>query len=86
MYYLTSYVINNENNDQIITQDVYKFSEGMCGLFANLVKPIADLILYTIKLVNLTGWIGPILISFYMFLSWLIYLNNYLKKVIHFID
>jgi ABC-type uncharacterized transport system fused permease/ATPase subunit len=48
-----------------------KFSEGICGLFANLVKPIADITLYTYKLVKLTGWIGPSLIGMYMFCSWI---------------
>lgn len=59
----------------------------MCGLFANLVKPFADIILYTSKLVQLTGipslskkdvnviflgWAGPIFIVSYMFFSWIL--------------
>jgi ATP-binding cassette, subfamily D (ALD), member 3 len=62
---------NQKKRDQVITQDVQKFSEGMCGLFANFVKPVADILLYTTKLVELTGWIGPVVIVGYMFFSWI---------------
>lgn len=59
-------------SDQVVTQDVRKFCDGMCGLFANLVKPVADLLVYTTALVRMTGYAGPVLVLGYMFFSWIL--------------
>ena len=70
MYYKTAYLNTDIGNpDQCITQDVEQFCEGICGLYANLVKPIADILLYTYQLVNIAGYGGPIAIWGYMIFS-----------------
>lgn len=70
MYYKTAYLNTDIGNpDQCITQDVEQFCEGICGLYANLVKPIADIILYTYQLVKIAGYTGPIAIWGYMIFS-----------------
>lgn len=72
MYYKTAYLNTDIGNpDQCITQDVEQFCEGICGLYANLVKPIADILLYTYQLVNIAGYGGPIGIWGYMIFSFL---------------
>jgi ATP-binding cassette subfamily D (ALD) protein 3 len=73
MYYKTAYLTNQVTNpDQIITQDVEKFCDGVTSLFANLVKPIADVLLYTYKLVTIAGYGGPIAILTYMLFSFFV--------------
>ncbi len=70
MYYKTANLTTDiPNPDQIITQDVQKFCEGMCGLYANLLKPLADLVLYTYQLIKLAGFGGPLGVLLYMFFS-----------------
>lgn len=70
MYYKTAYLNTDIGNpDQCITQDVEQFCEGICGLYANLVKPIADILLYTYQLVKIAGYGGPVAIWGYMIFS-----------------
>jgi len=71
-YYKAAYLSDTiKNPEQIVTQDVEKFCSGMCGLFANFVKPVADLSLYATTLIRMTGWVGPITILGYMISSWM---------------
>lgn len=43
----------------------------MCALYSNLVKPIADVLLYTYQLVNIAGAGGPLAIVGYTFFSFI---------------
>ncbi|KAL0478885.1 peroxisomal ABC transporter D family member [Acrasis kona] len=73
MYYKTAYLNTDVGNpDQCITQDVEKFTEGMCSLYSNLVKPIADVLLYTYQLVNIAGTGGPLAIVGYTSISFIL--------------
>lgn len=70
MYYKTANLNTGLNDpDQTITQDVDKFCDGICGLYANLVKPIADVIVYTYQFVNIVGVGGPLVVLGYMTFS-----------------
>lgn len=70
MYYKTANLTTDiPNPDQILTQDVQKFCDGMCGLYANLLKPMADLMLYTYKLVEIAGIAAPACILGYTLFS-----------------
>ncbi|KAF0982153.1 hypothetical protein FDP41_012014 [Naegleria fowleri] len=72
MYYKTANLNTGLNDpDQTITQDVDKFCEGICGLYANLVKPIADVIVYTYQFVNIVGVGGPLVVLGYMTFSFI---------------
>ncbi|TPX51645.1 hypothetical protein SeLEV6574_g00168 [Synchytrium endobioticum] len=58
---MTFYKVGNlddriKNADQIITQDVTRFSQAVSELYSNLAKPILDTILYNIQLSNNVGF------------------------------
>ncbi|KAL9650465.1 hypothetical protein ABK040_004689 [Willaertia magna] len=72
MYYKTANLDTGINDpDQTISQDVDKFCEGICGLYANLVKPIADVVVYTYQFLKIVGPGGPLVVLGYMTFSFI---------------
>src|SRR3990167_297181 len=77
----TYYKISNLDNrianaDQLLTQDVEKFSQSVADLYSNLSKPILDIIIYARKLTGAIGLQGPSSMLGYLafsgvFLTWL---------------
>uniref|UniRef100_A0A1I7TV65 ABC transporter domain-containing protein n=1 Tax=Caenorhabditis tropicalis TaxID=1561998 RepID=A0A1I7TV65_9PELO len=70
----TYYQISNldsriQNPDQLLTQDVEKFCDGIVELYSNLSKPILDVFLYVFKLGRALGWGGPGLLFGYLMAS-----------------
>jgi ATP-binding cassette, subfamily D (ALD), member 3 len=52
--------------DQRLTEDIDKWAHALSQLYSNFSKPLLDIILFSRKLSELLGWIGPIsLISWY---------------------
>lgn len=47
------------NPDQILTQDIDKWSQSLSNLYSNFSKPLLDIILFSKKLAELVGWQGP---------------------------
>jgi len=77
----TYYKISNLDNrianaDQLLTQDVEKFSQSVAELYSNLSKPILDIMIYARKLSGAIGIQGPSSMLSYLafsgvFLTWL---------------
>lgn len=77
----TYYKISNLDNrianaDQLLTQDVEKFSQSVAELYSNLSKPILDIMIYARKLSGAIGVQGPSSMLSYLafsgvFLTWL---------------
>lgn len=55
--------------DQRITQDVEKWATSFSQLYADLSKPILDIILFSRKLAIETSWQGPVALFAWYFLS-----------------
>jgi len=76
-YYKISNLDNRISNaDQLLTQDVEKFSESVSELYSNLSKPLLDIIIYARKLSGAIGIQGPSSMLGYLafsgvFLTWL---------------
>ena len=58
-----------DNADQRVTADVASFSDEIAALYAALLKPLLDVVLFTWKLGNLLGWQGPAAMHSYFILS-----------------
>lgn len=43
-------------SDQRVTSDIKKFSSAIADLYTSLFKPVLDVILFTAKLIQNTGW------------------------------
>lgn len=43
-------------SDQRVTSDIKKFSSAIADLYTSLFKPVLDVILFTLKLIQNTGW------------------------------
>ena len=64
------------NADQLIVQDVERFTTSAADLFTNVSKPTLDIALYCYRLGTTVGWAGPALMATYLtisggFLTWL---------------
>lgn len=76
-YYKISNLDNRISNaDQLLTQDVERFSQSVAELYSNLSKPILDIIIYARKLTGSIGVQGPSSMLGYLafsgvFLTWL---------------
>ena len=76
-YYKISNLDNRITNaDQLLTQDVEKFSQSVAELYSNLSKPLLDIIIYARKLSGSIGAQGPVSMLGYLafsgvFLTWL---------------
>ena len=58
-----------DNADQHVTADIKDFSDEIAGLYASLLKPLLDVVLFTYKLKTLLGWQGPAAMHSYFVLS-----------------
>ena len=47
-----------DNADQRVTADIEKFSHAIADLYGTIFKPVLDVILFTIRLTEVTGWQG----------------------------
>ena len=64
----TFYALGNlddriKNADQLITADVAKFSASLSSLYANLAKPMLDMVIYNIQLSRQVGSDGLLLMT-----------------------
>lgn len=60
-FYKVSNLDNRINNaDQLLTQDIDKFSENLSHLYSDLAKPIVDIILFAYKLSQALGGFAPV--------------------------
>lgn len=51
------------NADQLIVQDVERFTTSVADLFTNVTKPTLDIALYCYRLGSTVGWAGPALMA-----------------------
>ncbi|CAJ0605637.1 unnamed protein product [Cylicocyclus nassatus] len=58
-----------QNADQLLTQDVDKFCEGLVELYSNVTKPLADVGLYVTRLGGALGWEAPTILFAYLIAS-----------------
>ncbi|XP_062412578.1 ATP-binding cassette sub-family D member 3-like isoform X1 [Sardina pilchardus] len=73
----TYYKIGNLDNrianpDQLLTQDVEKFSNSIVDLYSNISKPLLDICIYVLKLASAIGFQGPLYMLSYLVLSGLV--------------
>jgi ATP-binding cassette subfamily D (ALD) protein 3 len=54
-YKMTSIDSRVQNPDQILTQDVDKFCNGLVDLYSNISKPVLDIVIYIVKLTSNLG-------------------------------
>lgn len=60
-----------ENADQLIAEDIEKFSDVLAEIYSNLLKPIVDFILFSVQLRLMLGTRGPVTMMFWFsFASW----------------
>ena len=57
------------NVDQLLTQDVEKFSDTITELYSNISKPILDIAIYATKLTKVLGAHTPLAMIGYMLIS-----------------
>ncbi|VDM49128.1 unnamed protein product [Toxocara canis] len=57
------------NADQLLTQDVERFCEGIVELYSNLSKPLVDLALYIFRLGGALGFQAPSRLFIYLVVS-----------------
>ena len=74
LHNFTYYQINNldsriHNADQLITDDVQKFSKGLIECYSNTAKPLLDMIVYVLKLTQTIGLQGPGVMIMYLLIS-----------------
>jgi ATP-binding cassette subfamily D (ALD) protein 3 len=56
------------NPDQRLTSDIEKWSNSLSTIYANFTKPTLDIILFSKKLAEVMGWVGPgAVIVWYLF-------------------
>lgn len=56
------------NPDQRLTSDIDKWSHSLSTIYANFTKPTLDIILFSKKLSEVMGWVGPCaVIVWYLF-------------------
>ena len=66
-YQVTNVDARIPNPDQRLTEDIEKWSMAVSNLYSNFSKPLLDIILFSRKLSELLGWIGPgALIGWYL--------------------
>lgn len=54
-----------KNPDQRLTSDIEKWSQSLSTIYSNFSKPLLDIILFSRKLADLVGWIGPAIVIFW---------------------
>lgn len=65
-----------DNVDQLLTQDIERFSMSVTNLYSNITKPILDIVIYAYRLTGAIGFQGPSSMMTYLvasgaFLTWL---------------
>jgi hypothetical protein len=58
-----------KNPDQMITHDIQKFSNNLAAIYANMAKPVLDVILYNYQLSQNVGAEGLVLLTVLVQLS-----------------
>jgi len=71
---LTFYKVSNLDNrlsnaDQLLTQDIDKFSDNLSHLYSDLAKPAVDIVLFAFKLGQALGGMAPVYMISYFMLS-----------------
>lgn len=74
---ITFYKVANLDNrirnvDQLITQDIVKFSESLSHLYSDIAKPLVDIVLFALKLGQSIGSEAPLAMLSYFFASGMI--------------
>ena len=71
------------NADQLLTQDVDRFCEGIVELYSNLSKPIVDVLLYVWRLGGALGFQAPSRLFIYLLITgiFLTYLRRPIGKL-----
>ena len=74
---ITFYKVSNLDNrirnvDQLITQDIVKFSESLSHLYSDIAKPLVDIGLFALKLGQSIGTEAPLAMLSYFFASGMI--------------
>lgn len=74
---ITFYKVSNLDNrirnvDQLITQDIVKFSESLSHLYSDIAKPLVDIGLFALKLGQSIGSEAPLAMLSYFFASGMI--------------
>jgi len=49
-----------ENADQLIADDIAKFADTLSDVFSNLLKPVVDFVLFSVRMTTTMGAFGPI--------------------------
>ena len=60
------------NPDQRLTADIEKWANSLSMIYSNFSKPMLDIILFSRKLSDLVGWMGPAVVILWYFLSGLV--------------
>lgn len=58
-----------DNADQRLTSDIAMFSDAIADLYANIAKPLLDVVIYTYSLADRLGWQAPVVMYIYFALS-----------------
>jgi len=58
-----------DHADQRVTSDIDNFSEELSELYTTMFKPLLDVVLFTAKLTEVTGWQGPAIMYAYFAVS-----------------
>lgn len=58
-----------ESVDQRVTVDIENFCQNLSELYSSVFKPVLDVIVFTIKLTEMTGWLGPAILYGYFGVS-----------------
>ncbi|KAJ3088108.1 ATP-binding cassette sub- D member 3, partial [Quaeritorhiza haematococci] len=67
-FYKVANIDNRVNNaDQLLTQDIDKFSDTLSHLYSDTLKPVVDIVLFAIKLSQAIGREAPLVIIAYFF-------------------
>jgi ATP-binding cassette subfamily D (ALD) protein 3 len=68
-YQLSNLDSRIKNPDQRLTSDVEKWAQSLSMIYSNFSKPILDIYLFSRKLSELVGWIGPGVVVLWYFIS-----------------
>jgi len=58
-----------ESVDQRVTVDIENFCQNLSEVYTSIFKPVLDVVVFTIKLTEATGWLGPAILYGYFGLS-----------------
>lgn len=58
-----------QNPDQRLTQDAEKWAQSLSSLYLNVTKPVLDIVMFSKKLAELVGWLGPAIVVVWYFIS-----------------